>query len=112
MAENWTKSFRWYEKAALQGYAQGMDNLGFMYETGTGTERDEVKAAEWYRKGAEAGDASACFHLAWMYKEGKGVPQSEKTADMWFDRFHEIKGEHDFHLADTSAQALEQSKSR
>ena len=34
-------------------------NLGWMYETGRGVERDRVEAVRWYRLAAEQGDADA-----------------------------------------------------
>ena len=52
-------SARWYRKAADAGNAQGMNNLGAMYTTGTGVAKDAAVAVRWYRKTADAGDQDA-----------------------------------------------------
>lgn len=50
---------QWYRRAAEQGFARGMINLGFLYEKGLGVERDPAIALQWYRQAAGLGDAIA-----------------------------------------------------
>lgn len=41
---------QWYQKAADQGYARAMINLGFLYEKGFGVKKDIAVAMDFYRK--------------------------------------------------------------
>lgn len=45
--------------AAEQGDVRGQHSLGWMYENGTGVEKDLVKALNWYQKAADQGDKVA-----------------------------------------------------
>lgn len=56
---NFAEAARWYRKAAEQGFARGMINLGFLYEKGLGVERDPAAALQWYRKAAGLGESIA-----------------------------------------------------
>lgn len=56
---NFAEAARWYRKAADQGFARGMINLGFLYEKGLGVEHDPATALQWYRKAAGLGEAIA-----------------------------------------------------
>jgi TPR repeat protein len=52
-----------YAKAANQGNATGLYNLGVSYFYGRGQERDERRAAELYAKAADQGVALAQNNL-------------------------------------------------
>ncbi len=65
---------------AEQGDAKAQNNLGTMYEAGTGVQRDNDEAVKWYTKSAEQGNALAQSNLGAMYANGKGVPQDYKLA--------------------------------
>ena len=58
-APRYADAAQWYRKAADQGYARGMINLGFLHEKGLGVARDPAVALAWYRKAAGLGDAIA-----------------------------------------------------
>jgi TPR repeat protein len=58
------KQEREWINAAEQGDATAQNNLGVMYETGRGGNKDLGEAAWWYRKAAEQGDADAQENLA------------------------------------------------
>jgi TPR repeat protein len=45
----------WYRKASEQGLAQAQNNLGTMYELGSGVPQDYQAAVGWYRKAAVQG---------------------------------------------------------
>lgn len=53
------EAFKWYTKAAEQGYAEAQFCLAECYITGIGTERNWERAIDWYRKAAEQGHAEA-----------------------------------------------------
>ena len=106
------EAFKWYSKAAAQGYVKAEDELGGMYEFGLGVPtyypeaekwfakandylaiakmydevaQDRSLAAEWYRKLADQGDKYAKFRLGEMYRDGDGVAKDYVTAHMWFN---------------------------
>lgn len=63
-----------FRAAAERGEAAAAFNLGILYETGQGVEKNPAQAAEWYRKAAAQGDADAAFNLAVLHHVGRGVP--------------------------------------
>ena len=69
---------------AEQGDMHAQSNLGFMYEYGQGTARDEQQAAYWYRQSARNGLAVAQFNLALMYASGGGIQKDPLRAAYWF----------------------------
>lgn len=68
---------------AKAGDAAAQTDLGVMYATGTGVERDFAKAMEWYLKAAEQGSGMAMANLANMYFQGEGVPRDAAKAAEW-----------------------------
>ena len=52
---NYEGAFLWFSKAADQDDADAAFNVGSLYFTGKGVEKDEAKAAEYYRKAARLG---------------------------------------------------------
>jgi TPR repeat protein len=49
------EAFRWFKKAADQGDERAAFNVGSLYQTGRGVEKNEAKAVEYYRKSGEIG---------------------------------------------------------
>lgn len=66
--------------AAEQGDAQAQNNLGALYATGQGVEKDFAEAVKWYPKAAEQDNPQGLANLASMYGEGRGVPEDAKAA--------------------------------
>lgn len=64
---NYPEAFKWYSKAAAQGYADAQYKLGRMFECGHGGTPDKVEAKEWYTKAAKQGHADAQYSLGHMY---------------------------------------------
>ncbi|KAF9343093.1 hypothetical protein BGX26_006274, partial [Mortierella sp. AD094] len=58
-----SKAMEWYLKAANQGNAVALNNLGEMYQYGKGVPQDYSKAMEWYLKAAKQGHASAQYKI-------------------------------------------------
>ena len=73
---------RW-RRAADQGDADGMFNLGSMYAFAEGV-KDDGEAARWFGRAAEQGHARAMFNLGHMYGFGEGVPQNNRKAFRWY----------------------------
>ncbi|MDE7252967.1 MAG: hypothetical protein K2O32_08505 [Acetatifactor sp.] len=53
------EAYKWYRKAAEQGYTEAQYTIGTFYENGTCVEQDYGKALEWYGKAMEQGNESA-----------------------------------------------------
>ena len=68
---------------AEQGDASAQNNLGLLYDLGTGVPQDHAEAVKWYRMAAEQGHADAQYNLSVMYNNGKGVPQDYSEAVKW-----------------------------
>jgi hypothetical protein len=52
---------------------RGCNNLGVLYETGAGVEKDTSQAVFFYRKACDGGDMVGCQYLGMMYFTGSGV---------------------------------------
>lgn len=83
---NYKKSFSWYSKAALQGDAFSMCELGKHYINGCGIEKDLNKAYEWVMKSAERKNANAQLIIGSMYYDGIGVERDLDEALEWFEK--------------------------
>lgn len=68
------EAYKWYLKAAEQGYAEAQYTIGTFYENGTWVEQDDEKALEWYSKAMDQGNESAC--TAWSNLMNKGIEDS------------------------------------
>jgi hypothetical protein len=63
----------WYRKAADQGDANAQFNVGVLYESGKGVQKDHAVAVTWYRKAADHGHAHAQCNLGIMYYRAPGL---------------------------------------
>lgn len=64
------------ERLAAGGNAVAQNNLGIVYQQGSGVARDLEKAAYWFQKGAENGSAPAMSNLGVAYLNGQGVERN------------------------------------
>merc|ERR1712166_1371335 len=85
-AQKYEEAVEWFKKAADEGYAPGLDAMGFLYQMGQGVPLDREKAFEYYEKAAEAGDASAAFNLGVRFEQGNTVPQDKRRALGLFEK--------------------------
>jgi TPR repeat protein len=53
------EAFKWFKKAADLNNGMAMFNLGILYETGRGVDKDIAEALSWYRKAAKSDDPAA-----------------------------------------------------
>ena len=81
--KDFAQAAQWYEKAALQGYAEGQYYFGYCYYAGQGVEQDFIKAVYWFTKAAEQGEARAQQKLALCCYTGEGVEQDIVKAFDW-----------------------------
>lgn len=83
---DYKKGFMWFTKAALQGDAYSMCEVGKYYFGGYGIPKDLKKAYDWFSKSAEKNNANAQFMLGSMYFNAVGVEQDFKKAMTWFQK--------------------------
>jgi hypothetical protein len=71
--KDYAEARRLYDKAAAAGYAMAMNNIGALYEGGSGVPKNYTEAARWYGKAVAAGEPIAMVDLGWQYEHGHGV---------------------------------------
>ncbi len=64
------KTIEFYNRAMELGNSQAQANLGFLYESGKGVEKDLLMARNLYEKSAAQNDAQGLNNLATYYKDG------------------------------------------
>lgn len=77
---DYSAALEWFTKAADQGHAGALRYLGFMYSSGRGVKKDDIKAVEFYQMASEKEDGEACYDLAMHYLDGSGVEESKEKA--------------------------------
>ncbi|PSX07039.1 tetratricopeptide repeat protein [Photobacterium angustum] len=93
--KDYINAFNWYQKAANAGDAKSMHDLGYLYQTGKGTPKNESKAFDWYAKSAENGNSNAMYRVANAYRRGiLSVSKDPKKAEYWFNK--SLKADNDF----------------
>jgi hypothetical protein len=55
VAKDLSEAFKWFRRAAEQGYGMAQANIGTMYALGDGTRRDFVEAYKWFSTAAAGG---------------------------------------------------------
>jgi hypothetical protein len=85
-SKDFAKALALLQKAAADGQAAAMDNLGLLYRDGKGVTQDYGKALLWFQNAADAGDADAMNHLGWLYDGGKDVAQDYNKAREWYQK--------------------------
>jgi uncharacterized protein len=56
VSEPYVEAVRWYRKAAEQGEASAQNNLGIMYDRGSGIPQDYITAHMWHNLAAASGN--------------------------------------------------------
>lgn len=91
LAKDYSLARYWYERAARNGDAEAMTNLGYMYAHGHGMPVDGEKAVKWYTLASANGGYLAMGNLAYLYLTGifigranpeKAVQLYEKVVEM------------------------------
>ena len=71
-------------RLAQQGDAVAQVDLGLMYASGHGVDKDEREAAAWFRKSAEQGYPPAQYNMGIAYGRGRGVEKDDREAVEWY----------------------------
>lgn len=85
------KSCSCFQKAADQGDANGLYNLGMCYLQGFGVDRDPERAFECFRTASEAGHPEAINNLGGFYRDGIVVEKDHVNATRWFKKSAEME---------------------
>ncbi len=64
---DYKKAFTYYNMAAAQGDNIAINNLGSLYFSGIGTEKNFTKAAQLFEQAAQLGNTEAAVNLAFIY---------------------------------------------
>ena len=84
--QDFKKATELYQKAAQQGHAGAINNLGVLYTEGKGVPQDLTKAAELYQKAAQLGHINAKNNWGIALYEGKGVERDIPQAVVWLTK--------------------------
>ena len=87
VCENREKTaFKLVLRSAETGDYLAMGNLAWMYRTGLGTSKNNLRAAHWARQGAGAVPPvpRAQNELGYCYEAGLGVSQDQAEAERWY----------------------------
>lgn len=87
---DYDKAFEYYAKAAMQNDNVGLNNLGSLYYSGIGIERNTAKAAILFEKAAKLGNAEATVNLAFILITGNGVVKDTVQAMDMFEKGSEL----------------------
>ena len=71
------------KQIAYAGDVAAQVQLGVIYLTGDGIQKDDAEAMKWLRKAADQDNALAERYLAEMYFKGRGVEQNNMEAARW-----------------------------
>ena len=79
------KALIWFHKAAKQGLAKSMAQIGQSYEMGISVKPDLVEAVVWYKKAADKDEPIALWKLGKFYELGLGgLEQDLDKAESYF----------------------------
>jgi len=81
--QDYAVGLRLLTEAAEGGMPAAQANLGVLYASGVGVERNDEKAARWYRRAAERGDALGQASLGAASFLGAGIEKDLLEAYKW-----------------------------
>jgi len=77
-------AYDYFKKAADDGDANGLYNLGTCHARGYGTPQDDQSAFNCFRAAAEKGHPEAINNVGWFFREGRVVEKDLEMAARWF----------------------------
>lgn len=78
------KAFKWFEKAAVKGYAKAQLELGYYCIGDGGVFAEWDKARFWFERAADKGHVIAQYNLGVCYHLGEGVEKDMHKAVEWY----------------------------
>ena len=88
---DYDKAFEYYAKAALQNDSVGLNNLGSLYYSGIGVNRNTAKAAILFEKAAKLGNPEAAVNIGFILISGDGAQKNPAVAMDYFEQAAESK---------------------
>ncbi|MBS0376742.1 MAG: sel1 repeat family protein [Proteobacteria bacterium] len=82
--KDYPEAARQWSVEVLQGNADALNNLAYLYFNGLGGPKRVDAAVGLWRLAAQAGHSEAQWHLGFAYERGAGVPQSPSRAFGWY----------------------------
>lgn len=86
VAVDYDKAFEYYARAAMLNDNVGLNNLGSLYYSGIGIDRNIAKAAILFEKSAKLGNAEAAVNLGFILITGNGVAVNAPQAMDLFEQ--------------------------
>ena len=87
VAKNEKEAYKWYRKAAEQGYAEAQNMVGRYLEEGWGNvAKNEKEAVKWFKKAAEQGCDVGQYNLGICLYNGQGVDKDKTEAIKWLKK--------------------------
>lgn len=84
--EKYDEAMSWYLKSSEQSYLPAIHNIGYLYATGKGVQKDFNESYKWYKKAAVNGFGISQIALAAAYEKGEGVEKSFDRSMFWFHK--------------------------
>ncbi len=82
--QDYAAAMKWYRKAADEGNADAMSNIGALYANKQGVQQDYPEALKWYQKAANGGNTGAMTSIGVLYELGQGVRKDSSEAVRWY----------------------------
>ncbi|KAF0983585.1 hypothetical protein FDP41_010650 [Naegleria fowleri] len=84
---NYERAFKYYSMAAESGDGKALEYVGYMYETGKGTPKNNTRAFYSYLSGANVFHSpDFALRVARMYEHGIGIPRDLKKACEYYEK--------------------------
>ena len=83
---NYSKAHKWLSSAMDQGYKPAFCELGNLYISGNGTNKDAKRGFDLCLKGAKAGETKAASRVGELYFAGVGTKKNLKQAYRWLKK--------------------------
>lgn len=111
IAMDYEEAVGWFIMAASQGDPAGQYDLGRMYESGNGIDRDLAKAFYWTRQSARKNYLAAVDKMTRVYKLGElGQKPDLEQVKYWDTKYKRLKAEKD--AADEAARKAAQEEAK
>ncbi|MBW2615332.1 MAG: SEL1-like repeat protein [Deltaproteobacteria bacterium] len=98
-SQDYQEALKWFQKAAVQGYAAAQNYVGLIYHEGKGVKKDIREALKWFQKAADQGHAGAQRYIALINDAQEEQRKEERDIQALFDKGLAYYGKKDFQEA-------------